>query len=641
MTALAAFWDQTSDGAARHACERMLRSQQVYAPDGPVIWSDSQAALGRRLFKLLPEDRFDRGPVYGGEGTRTLIADIRLDNRAELCSELRIAPDDGRNTSDAALLMRALDQWDEDAVPRLVGDFAFVLWDSRREHLLMARDFLGQRPLHYHCRKNFVAVASMPKGLHALPEVPIHLNEGAVAEFLALVPEGGSTTFFKDVNRVPPSHICVINRAGVSAQSYWNPTRTPLILKSSDDYAEAVREQFDVAVEARLRGAKGRVAAHLSGGLDSSAVTATAARLLAPDGRVTAFTSVPREGYDGKLPRGRFGDEGPHAAALAAQYPNVDHVLIRTNGKSPLADLDRNFFLYERPILNLCNAVWSTAIMDSAKASGNSILLTGQMGNMSFSYTGLELLPTLLADGKLLSLIREAVQLSKSGTRLESVVAHTVGPFLPELVWRTINRWRGRHSKLEDYSAINSRRAAAVRIKAADAGLDFSYRPRRDGFSTRRWVLGRADAGNCNKGQLGGWGVDTRDPTADRRLVELCLRIPESEYLQQGHTRALARRTFADRLPRVILDETRKGLQAVDWHEGLTAAPELAQGELDRIGSASSPRELLNLDKLRGLLEELPSGGWHSNWVQGQYRLALLRGISAGHFARKAEGSNS
>ena len=73
--------------------------------------------------------------------------------------------------------------------------------------------------------------------------------------------------------------------------------------------------------------------AYLSGGFDSGAVVATAARLLAPSGRrVIAFTGVPREGYDGPAPPNRIIDEGANAAATAALYPNIEHVLVRNEG---------------------------------------------------------------------------------------------------------------------------------------------------------------------------------------------------------------------------------------------------------------------------------------------------------------------
>jgi asparagine synthase (glutamine-hydrolysing) len=80
------------------------------------------------------------------------------------------------------------------------------------------------------------------------------------------------------------------------------------------------------------------------------------------------------------------------------------------------------------------------------------------------------------------------------------------------------------------------------------------------------------DQGNYNKGVLGGWGVDMRDPSADRRLVEFCLSVPPEQFLAGGVPRSLARRAFADRLPPEVLRERRKGYQAADWFEGMSVS---------------------------------------------------------------------
>lgn len=641
MTALAGYWSFAAGADVDRSCAKMLQAQQIYAPDPESAkqWSDGRAAIGRRLFRLLPEDRFDHGPVVSDRG-RVLVADARLDNREELLSALGIGPADGRLMSDAAVLMASLDKWDQEAVERLHGDFAFALWDGREQRLLLARDFLGQRPLHFHRQNNFVAFASMPKGLHALPDIPRVPDEDMLSRFLALMPETGSHSFFKGVERVEPGHIQVITPVGASSHAYWQPTRRQLRLKRSEEYVEAVREALDAAVSVRLRGIDGRVGAHLSGGLDSSGVAATAARLLHASGEVVAFTSVPGENFDGFIPRGRFGDEGPLARSVASLYPNLEHVLVRTNGKSPFACLDRNYFLYERPALNLCNGVWNDAILEGAKQRRLKVMLTGQMGNMTVSYTGLEQLPELLASGRLVRLARQILQLRKNGIRLESSLAHSFGPFLSPGLWRTINRWRGRHFRLEDYSAVNLEAAAELRAEAAASGLDFSYRPRRDPFATRLWVLRRVDLGNYNKGYLGGWGIDVRDPTADRRLVELCLSIPPAQFSNDGVPRSLARRVLSDRLPPEVVEEKRKGLQAIDWYEGVSAARDEASTEVERILSAPGAAKVVEGKKLEELMTDWPDRDWNSDKVTKRYRLALLRGISGGHFFRKGAGSN-
>jgi asparagine synthase (glutamine-hydrolysing) len=110
----------------------------------------------------------------------------------------------------------------------------------------------------------------------------------------------------------------------------------------------------------------------------------------------------------------------------------------------------------------------------------------------------------------------------------------------------------------------------------------------------RLWVLQRGDPGNYRKGGLAGWQVDHRDPTADIRLLEFCLTIPTEQFLRDGIPRALARRALADRLPKQVLEEPRRGLQVADWHEDLTAVRDRIIDELDRL-EACQPRPELSI----------------------------------------------
>ncbi|HEX8467443.1 MAG TPA: asparagine synthase-related protein [Allosphingosinicella sp.] len=640
MTAIAGYWSQDGRPDSAMRCERMLKAQQIYGPEAPAMASDGAIAVGQRLYALRPRSRRPEAVAAGAGGTTLLVADASLHNREELGESLGIGAGELASLTDPMLMLRALERWEDEAVERLQGNFAFAFWDSRRERLLLARDFLGERPLHYSQSRGFFAFASMPKGLHALPELPPAPDREAVASFLALLPEDGSETYFEGVSKVRAGEIVAVTRDGLKPRLWWRPSLEPLRLKSTGDYAEALREHFDRAVAVRLEGAGPRVGAHLSGGLDSSTVAATAARLMAPSGgRVTAFTGVPREGYDASGVRNAFADEGPHAAEVAAMYPNMDHLLVR-NGGSPFADLDRLFFIYERPFLNLCNGVWIHRILDVARQRGDRVLLSGARGNMSFSYDGMQLLTQLLSSGRLLRLARESLALVRNGTRVGTVAAQTLGPFLPVPLWQAIGRIRGRGRKLTDYSAISPEAASRVAERGAERGLDTSYRPRRDPLATRLWALRRTDIGNYNKGYLAGWGIDVRDPTADRRLIEFCLTVPTDQYLSHGVHRALARTAFADRLPAKVVNETLKGYQAPDWHEGLVAGRGELGEELGRIEACSEAAGTLDHAAMRALAEAMPSGGWHEGDTTQKYRHALLRGVSAGHFIRKAAGSN-
>ncbi len=156
----------------------------------------------------------------------------------------------------------------------------------------------------------------------------------------------------------------------------------------------------------------------------------------------------------------------------------------------------------------------------------------------------------------------------------------------------------------------------------------------------RLWVMRRGDRGAGQKGVLAGWGIDVRDPTADRRLVEFCLAVPTEQFLRDGQPRALARRALADRLPAAVLEASGKGYQAADWHEGLGADRAGLAEEVERL-EASGVSGLIATERMRRLMEDWPQSGWERHSVAQSYRLAMLRGVSAGHFLRRAAGANT
>ncbi len=646
MSALAGRWNFDGNPEAGRDCKKMLRAQELYGPHHGASWDGGDIALGRRLFRILPEDVHDRGPLTGANGRVQLVADVRLDNREELAASLAIGAERARALPDAAFLLAVWERWGVDCFDRLLGDYAFALWDAAERRLVLARDPMGTRPLHYHLGRSFCAFASMPKGLHALADIAYAPDERRVAELIAVLPERGPASFFAGISRVEAGHFVTIHNGAVAARPHWNPSRESIAPWRGGDAAEALREQLDRAVAVRLRGGGGRVGAHLSGGLDSAAVAATAARLLAPEqGKVVAFTSVPREGYDGVVPRNRVGNEGPLAAATAALHANIEHVLVRPDQSGLLAGMDRDFHLLDRPLLNPCNQRWWNRINAEAQSRGIAVMLTGALGNMTISYAGWERLPELAAKGRWLRLLRLSRALVRAGEAgWPGVLGRTIGPWLPGGLWQRLVMWRsGQSLRLRDYSLIEPSLADSLDmpVLARERGVDPSYRPHRNGIDHRLSILRRFDQGNFNKAALGGWGVDMRDPTADRRLIEFCLSLPMHAFLDESGPKAVMRRAFADRLPERVLSERKKGLQAIDWHEALDAACGDLAEEVARLERLPAAATALDLPRMRALLDAWPAGGWNDPHISASYRAAFLRGVASGHFLRKASGSNA
>jgi asparagine synthase (glutamine-hydrolysing) len=637
MTALAGLWD-FSGGNPAPVLARMLAAQSIYGRE-TASTSMEQVALGRRLWPLVPEDTFDRGPIASADGALLLVADARIDNRAELGVALDLTTERFAVMSDADVVLAVIERWGIEGIERLIGAFALACWDARAQRLFLARDAFGERPLHYHRGDRFVAVASMPKGLHAHPDIEYAANVTATADFLALIPETGNESFFENITRVLPGHIVTIDRTSVHAHCYWNPELTPLDLGSDAAYAEALRHELDRAVACRLRRVGGPIGAHLSAGLDSSAVAATAARQLGTE-RLTAFTAVPS--HDVTVPGGSITDEGPLAAATAALHPNIDHVRVPSADGSPVALMDRQFRLFERPVLNPSNAVWGEAINDVAQARGVTVLLTGHMGNYTISHNGYQYLPQLFRGLKWGRLIGVMYRLSSRGMSAKGLASVTFGPFVSPRVWDRIARVFGRDLPLRRYSALRADAFEKLDVdgRAGARGLDLSYRPWADSRTMRLWGLKRVDMGVYNKGTLAGWGIDLRDATADRRLIEFALRVPERQCIIDGVPRSLARRAFADRLPPEVIGEHRRGHQGADWYVGMAQARGEIAAELDSFERCAGADALVDVARLQRALADWPQDRWNDEDVSLLYRHAMLRGVAAGHFLRKVARTN-
>jgi asparagine synthase (glutamine-hydrolysing) len=537
MSAIAGLWWTRPGRPAQVDCARMLAAQREYGLDEPVLWSEREVALGHCGDQ-------QAGPQGAGGGLTTaagerfvVAADLRLDDREELFEALGISPASGRTLSDGDLLACAVERFGEQLLARILGDFAFAIWDRREQRLTLARDHLGQRPLFYHESNGCFAFASMPSGLHALDSVQRAPDMVRMTEFVGLLPMLGTESFYRDARRVQPGHVVTIDQAGTRIRRYWKPQRRILKLGRFEAYEEAFRSELDRAVKARLRGVEDRVATHLSSGWDSSSVTATAARIGAGAGvKVLAFTSVPRIGNDTGAPWGRIRNEGDIAARTAAMHANVEHIIVPGAAASPISELDRYLGLYQRPLYALSNFVWLSAIRDRAKALGAPILLTGEVGNWSISSAPQSILADLIRQRRWLAWSREAFAMARGRrARLRGIAARSFGPWLPERLWRRVQSYSS-GADAAAFKVLNPHWVNHAGAERARFVADTVRRPK-DLFEETVSALSFYDYGELRKGALAGWGVDERDPTADRRLIEFCLSLPLEMLLKNGERR--------------------------------------------------------------------------------------------------------
>lgn len=629
MSAIAGIWSFDGGIPVASACREMLQALRVYGTDDCAQYTGPSLAMGRCLLRLLPEDLFDRQPL-SGHGITALVADIRLDNRDQLADELGLSRQQIATMADSDLLLGAWQHWREQCVDHLSGAFSFAVWNQREQHLFLARDHTGERPLFYASTANSFAFASMPKGLHPLPFVGAEVDEDYIARYLTLANIPIQQTIFRRMQRLPSGCSLNIHQDKVKLSRHWRTEQlADLRLGSPREYLECFQEMFDRGVRARLR-TRGGIGAQLSGGLDSGAVAATAARLLGAEGReLTCFTAVPRPGFAGLDSKTHFDDEGAAASEVARLYPNVRHELVESSGTSFLDVLDLNNNLYDHPCFGPSNEVWSNAIMARARESGITLLLNGNCGNSTLSYDGMHAFSAWFRSGQWGTLARVARQLTSTGNAsARSIVRNAVWPSLPFWLRRVTDPHMRGFSL--DYSILHPEIARRLDLERT-AFRDLNHNSP-DGRTMLRTLLEYGDVADTPIAAQGGWQLDFRDPTYDRRIVEFCLTAPLEEFLRGGQQRSLARRAMAGRLPPSTLSRTQRGRQSADWYLNLGSVRGRMAAEVEHLQSSPLASRMLDLTRMHSLIENWPSDGFERLDVNRSHHIALTRGFSVGRF---------
>ena len=645
MSGIAGLFRFDGRPVSRHEVDRVANALRRYGPDRSAIVVRDPVALVHVLMRMTPEDRFDNQPLQSKRGA-LMAADLRLDNRDDVLAKIGIAPQEAAIWPDSRILLVAWERLGDQIWPLLRGPFAVAIWQPGQRILTLARDHLGLNVLMWHRNAQFFAFASMPGGLFALNDVPRQLNEEKFADFLVLNHADHATTIYRDIFRVPPAHVLQVTADGsVRDRRFWSATDVePITLSSDQAYADGLRNRLDQAVRRQLRSAH-PVGCLLTGGLDSSSVCALASRAFANEKtRLAAFTGVPRDGFDGRLPAGTYADETPYVEAIARKLGNVDVEYVRDNAGSAFTALERIFVALEGPVRNPGNLDWMLAILRRARAQGRRVLLGGLYGNCTISWDGWAQTAAHLKRGRLLTALRQwQLYYRRSGHSGAAALRRLiVEPLMPTRFAHWLDRQRRpmRAAPWQDHSPVNPdfARRMGVDERARKVGHDFLYRLRPDERITR--LVAVDYAGDWFAAEKAVTGVEVRDPTADIDVVAYCLGIPAEQYLVEDIDRSLIRRAMWGLLPEMVLTNRFSGLQVPDWHEHLeTQRNQLARQVADLSSSALVCR-IIDMPRLENALKKWPTDGWHTTEVFQEYYLALTRGVAGGRFLRWFESLN-
>jgi asparagine synthase (glutamine-hydrolysing) len=243
-------------------------------PDAEGVWTGPGVGLAHRRLSIIDLTGGDQ-PLGNEDGSIQVVFNGEIYNYRELKRELEQKGHRFRTNSDTEVLVHLYEEVGDELVHRLRGMFAFALWDGRRQRLLLARDRVGLKPLYYYRDHEKLLFGSEIKAILAWPGVDRGIDAEALEDYLTFGMIPGERSIFRGIRKLPPGHVLSVSRTDFAAapRRFWQLQAEPDESLTVAEWIEAVRAKFVETVAAH-RIADVPVGAFLSGGLDSSAVTA-------------------------------------------------------------------------------------------------------------------------------------------------------------------------------------------------------------------------------------------------------------------------------------------------------------------------------------------------------------------------------
>lgn len=261
-----------SSETVQRMCDRIIHR----GPDDYGEFVDGPVGIGMRRLSII-DLAGGKQPIANEDRSIWVILNGEIYNYKELRKRLEAKGHRFSTASDTEVIVHLYEDRGPDCVTELRGMFAFAVWDTRQQTLMLARDRVGIKPLYYTQLSSGLAFASELKALMVLPEFSRTVSAQAVAEYMAHLCIPGDLSIFDSVRKLLPAHRLIYKSGKISIDRYWQVEASPDNSKTEDEWIEELREQLRDAVESHMV-ADVPVGAFLSGGLDSGSLVALMAQ---------------------------------------------------------------------------------------------------------------------------------------------------------------------------------------------------------------------------------------------------------------------------------------------------------------------------------------------------------------------------
>lgn len=344
----------------------MIRQLHHRGPDGYGFHRDGEIGLAHARLSIIDLEGGWQ-PIHNENKSVWVVFNGEIFNYVELRRALELLGHRFYTRSDTEVIVHLYEEYGDDFVDHLNGQFAIALWDARRRRLVLARDRTGIRPLYYANVGRRIVFSSEVKALMAQPQVPRRLRAEGLAQIFTFwsVLEGGSV--FDGIESLPPGCILICDRDAQTLRRYWDwrfPESTAGDTRTIEQCAEAVRELLVDAVRLQLR-SDVAVGAYLSGGLDSSIITST----------IKHFTDTPLRTFSLTFEDEEFDESGFQSELTA--YLGTQHTALRCTRAAIRDAFPRAIWHAETPIVRT-GPVPLMLLSAIVREQGYKVVLTGE-----------------------------------------------------------------------------------------------------------------------------------------------------------------------------------------------------------------------------------------------------------------------
>jgi asparagine synthase (glutamine-hydrolysing) len=232
----------------------LLNRAQLIRQDKEGLYIGNSIGLGSRQIDSTPESKVEKQPAHNEPGTCHVVFEGRIDNRRALIRSLGITGDSQQLITDAVLILRTYETLGTLCARRIVGHFAFAIWDNERRRLLCVTDAIGVRPIFYIETERQFVFSSQIGQLLGSPGLPSYaLNEEYLADYLACGSSPRDTTPFKGIKRLPAGHALIVENGDIRLEQYWDLEDKKILYQRQEEYEEHFLALFRESVECCLR----------------------------------------------------------------------------------------------------------------------------------------------------------------------------------------------------------------------------------------------------------------------------------------------------------------------------------------------------------------------------------------------------